>query len=78
MRDFEDERGARWEVTVGRESWGTLTLLFARRRGREIRTLTLAEETPLAAERLLGELTDAELRERLAEAVPWGDPDQGA
>ena len=72
MRDFEDEGGTRWDVTVGKESWGTLTLLFSRRRGREVRTLTLSEETPMAAERLLGELTEAELRERLAEAVPWG------
>jgi hypothetical protein len=73
MRDFEDGDGTRWDVTVGKESWGTLTLLFSRRRGREVRTYTLAEETPMAAERLLGELTDAELRERLTEAVPWGE-----
>lgn len=73
MRDFVDERGRRWDVTVGKESWGTLSLLFSRHRGREVRTQTLTEETPMAAERLLGELTDDELRERLTEAVPWGE-----
>jgi hypothetical protein len=72
MRDFEDESGTRWDVTVGKESWGTLSLLFSRRRGREVRTLTLSAETPLAAEQLLADLSEADLRERLAEAVPWG------
>ena len=72
MRDFEDESGTRWDVTVGKESWGTLSLLFSLRRGREVRTLTLSVETPLAAEQLLADLSEADLRERLAEAVPWG------
>ncbi len=28
MRRFNDERGATWDVVVGRESWGTLYALF--------------------------------------------------
>lgn len=28
MRSFEDHSGARWDIVVGRESWGTLLALF--------------------------------------------------
>ena len=68
MREIIDAAGGRWDVAVGRASWGTQVLLFASRHGGETRSLVLAAETPMAAERELDALTDAELRERLAEA----------
>lgn len=71
MRDFADALGSGWDVTVGRESWGTFVLLFARRDAPETRRLELAAETPAAAERELEALTDEELRARLAQSTPW-------
>ena len=72
MRDFVDALGSRWDVTVGRESYGTFVLLFTRRDAPEHRRLVLAPETAAAAERELDALTDEELQARLAEAGPWG------
>ena len=71
MRTFMDALGSRWEVTVGRESWGTFVLLFTRRDGADTRRLELAAETPMAAERELDALTDEELQARLTQATPF-------
>ena len=72
MREIADAAGGRWDVLVGRESWGTFVLLFSRRGGVETRSLPMGSETPMAAERELDALSDDELRARLAEARPWG------
>jgi hypothetical protein len=72
MRDFLDALGSRWDVTVGRESYGTFVLLFARRDAPEVRRLVLAPETVADAERELEALTDEEMQARLAQAEPWG------
>jgi hypothetical protein len=68
VREITDALGGRWDVAVGRESWGTQVLLFASRDRPETRSVVLATETPMAAERELDALTDEELRARLAEA----------
>jgi hypothetical protein len=70
VRDLVDEAGRRWDVLVGRESWGTQVVLFSRRDAPETRSLVLAAESAMAAERELDALTDEELRRRLAEATP--------
>ena len=72
MRELDAGDRGRWDVLVGRESWGGTVLLFVRRDGAETRTAPLAAETPREAERLLLALTDAELRERLDASVEWG------
>ena len=72
MRELDAGALGRWDVLVGRESWGAAVLLFARRDGAETRTVAIAAETPAEAERLLAGLTDDELRERLAASTPWG------
>ena len=69
MRELTDADGRRWDVLVGRASWGTQVLLFSRRDAAETRSLPLAAETPMAAERELDALSDDELRERLGEAT---------
>ena len=71
MRAFVDERGRAWEAVVGKESWGTLVILFSPRQGGEVRKSVLAAETPFGATAELERLTDDELRQRLAESVPW-------
>jgi hypothetical protein len=71
VRDFLDDMGRRWQVTVGKESWGTLVLLFTPAAGGDVRTSILAAETTLAANAELDALTDAELRDRLRDSRPW-------
>lgn len=71
MRSVTDAEGRLWDVTVGRESWGALVLLFSLREGREFRTAPLAAETTAEAEREMAELSPEALRERLAASRPW-------
>lgn len=72
MRSFEDADGNIWDVSLGRESWGTLVLIFAQRHGDEVRKTMLASETALEAQAELETLAEEELRERLARSQPWG------
>lgn len=72
MHSFEDADGNIWDVSLGRESWGTLVLLFAQRQGDEVRKTVLASETALEAQAELETLAEEELRERLARSQPWG------
>lgn len=72
MRRFTDALGRDWDVLVGHESFGTLVLLFSRCDAPETRSLTLAAETAMAAERELDGLTVEELQARLAQSGPWG------
>jgi hypothetical protein len=71
MRELDAGERGRWEVLVGRESWGGTVLLFASRDGAETRTAPLDAETARDAERRLLEMTDAELRERLDASTEW-------
>lgn len=71
MRGFSDASGQRWQVTLGKESWGTLVLLFAPDAGGDTRTSILHAETMFAANAELDALTDDELRERLRDSRPW-------
>jgi hypothetical protein len=73
MRTFADADGSRWSVTIGRESWGSFVLLFTPVTGGATTKAMIAGETALDAERALEGLTEAELRARLAESVPWTD-----
>jgi hypothetical protein len=71
VRDFTDEKGGEWQVVLGKESWGTLVLLFTPRHGGDSRTSILAAETALAASAELDALTDDQLRDRLRDSRPW-------
>ncbi|HJU64404.1 MAG TPA: hypothetical protein VJ596_01945 [Gemmatimonadaceae bacterium] len=71
MRIFTDESGNRWDVVLGKESFGTLVLLFSRRNGGDVRKSILASESVMDAESELGTLSDDDLRARLREAEPW-------
>lgn len=73
MRSFTDGEGREWDVTVGRQSWGNLVLLFSPRRGTDNRTLLLAAETARQAEAELAGLSAEDLRARLDASQPW-DP----
>ncbi|HUQ45258.1 MAG TPA: hypothetical protein VM033_01325 [Gemmatimonadaceae bacterium] len=71
MRGFSDASGHRWQVILGKESWGTLVLLFSPDAGGETRTSILHAETMFAANAELDALSDDELRERLSDSRPW-------
>lgn len=71
MRSFTDAHGARWQVTVGKESWGTLVLLFAPLGPGDVRTTIMQADTPFAANIELAALSEDELRARLADSRPW-------
>ena len=71
MRGFVDDAGRAWQVVLGKESWGTLVLLFSPAGAGETRTSVLAAETMFAANAELDALTDQDLRDRLRDSRPW-------
>lgn len=71
MRSFFDDAGRRWEVVLGKESWGTLVLIFTPTAGGDARTTVLSAETSFDANAELDALTDDELRDRLRASRPW-------
>jgi hypothetical protein len=71
VRSFLDDAGRRWEVVLGKESWGTLVLIFTPTAGGDARTTVLSAETSFDANAELDALTDDELRDRLRASRPW-------
>ena len=71
MRSFVDDAGLRWQVMLGKESWGTLVLLFTRVDGVDTRTSVLSAETMLTANAELDAMSDDDLRVKLHESRPW-------
>jgi hypothetical protein len=71
MRSFAAADGSSWQVVLGKESWGTLVLLFTPMMGDGARTSTLSAETMFDASAELDALTDDELRVRLEDSRPW-------
>jgi hypothetical protein len=71
MRQFQDGEGRRWDVVLGKESWGTLVLLFTPVDAGDSRTSVLASETMYAASAELDAMTDDDLRARLRDSRPW-------
>ena len=71
MRVFTDDDGRRWQVMIGKESWGTLVLLFSPADGGEARTSILSAETQLTANAELDAMTDGGLRDRLRGSRSW-------
>jgi hypothetical protein len=71
VRAFLDDRGERWQVVLGKESWGTLVLLFSPDAGGETRTSILSSETMRDATAELDAMTDDDLRARLRDSREW-------
>ncbi len=72
MRTIRDSAGRIWDVSVGKESYGMLVLIFSVRDGGDVRQWRLAAGNALDAARELDALSDADLRARLADAEAWG------
>ncbi len=71
MRSFLDDAGNSWQVTLGKESWGTLVLLFTPASGGDARTSILSSETMFDASAEFDALDDDALRARLRDSHPW-------
>jgi len=71
VRSFCDDSGNAWQVTLGKESWGTLVLLFTQSAGGEARTSILTAETMFDTSAELDALDDDALRARLRDSRPW-------
>lgn len=71
MRSFTDAAGLRWDVMLGKESWGTIVLLFSPASGGAARTSIMRAETMLGATAELDALTDDQLGELLRDSRPW-------
>lgn len=71
MRRFTDADGREWDAVLGKESYGTLVVLFTPRAGGEPRKSILGAESQLGGALELEAMTDDELRERLGESVEW-------
>ena len=71
MRRIIDDEGGIWDVMLGKESWGTLVLLFSPIGGGQVRKSVLQSETSLAASSELDAMDDVQLRARLRESSPW-------
>ncbi len=72
MRVFNDEAGRRWEVATAFGSYGETRLIFSPFDGDELRSGAIVAETQFEAEKILADLPESELVERLnkAEAFP--------
>lgn len=73
MRTINDPAGEAWDVAVGKESYGTMVLLFSRRGAPEVLRLPVDANSRLEAERLLQALSVGALREKLEQAAPMKD-----
>lgn len=71
MRTFRDRNGRRWQVAVGRESYGVRVLLFTPLGASGVRKLPLESRNSLDAGVELAALSVATLRDRLERSVPW-------
>lgn len=71
MRVFDDRDGVRWDVVVGRESWGSTFAIFVPRGGgAEVRQTLLDAAGTEAAERGLSALTPEQIQELLDRSEP--------
>lgn len=71
MRTIVDDAGRRWQVVLGKESWGTLVLLYSPADGGDARTSVLAAETMRSANDEMDSMTDDDLLARLRDSRPW-------
>ncbi len=73
MRSISDLQGREWDITVGKESYGTMVLIFALRSGEDIRRAELQADNALEAEQELGAMSESELCRELERAAAWGE-----
>lgn len=70
MRTITSDDGRLWDVAVQPASYGAHYLLFAARGSEELRQALMSAANQIEAERELAELSDAQLKSRLATLEP--------
>lgn len=70
MRRIQDSEGSRWDVVVGRASWGLFHFLFVPVEGGEARQVALPATSADEAETALARTEESELRRLLADSEP--------
>lgn len=76
MLSITDEHGVRWQVFVGKESFGGMVFLFARVDSDIVLRHAVPASSRLDAERALRNMGVEELRRLLGDALPWtGTPE---
>ncbi len=73
VREFEDSDGRRWDVALGRASWGAFHALFVPREGSGARQTLLAAEASEDAARILHEADAGTLLELFRRSKPYED-----
>jgi hypothetical protein len=71
MRDFTDGEGRRWDIVIGRESWGAFVALFVpKRHDQDVRQAPLRAAAQDAADQELDAMHPHELQELFRRSVP--------
>lgn len=76
MRSIQDLAGATWDVAVGKESYGSMVLLFSRLGNEEVRRCAIEASSRLEAERMLSAFSLETLRSKLSAANTLGNAAQ--
>ena len=71
MRTLTDSQGEAWQAALLDASYGNIALLFSPLRGSDLRSCEMPADTLEEAEAQFRTMTDAELRDLLAQAQPW-------
>lgn len=71
MRPFFDRAGNRWDVVVGRASWGAFYALFAPRgHDQPVRQTLIEAQDAIDAQRHLDDISDDRLQDMLDRSEP--------
>lgn len=73
MRPFTDRDGARWDVVLGRESWGAIVALFVPVAGGDVRQAPLPANGYDSAMAALDAMDDGQLQRLLDHSQPKTD-----
>ena len=73
MRAFVDRDGSRWDIVLGRESWGALVLLFVPAAPAPVRQAFFPADGYDIAVVALDELPDDRIQQLLDESQPRPD-----
>ncbi|HEY5700962.1 MAG TPA: hypothetical protein VIT83_02625 [Gammaproteobacteria bacterium] len=71
MLSITDEQGIRWDVIVGKESFGAMVFLFSRADSDIVLRHAVSANSRLEAEQSLRDMSLDELRSLLRDAATW-------
>lgn len=72
MRSFDDDQGRHWQAALMEASFGNVLLIFSQIGAEGVRHHPLDSANYHEAEQMLAAADEAQLRDFLAAAKPWG------